>query len=85
MSDQTAATPRQQVADALSCVWWIVLFRGILLIGLGAYALFQPAMTLVAFTQVIGIFVIADGVTAIIAGLFGWTDSRGWTIARGVL
>lgn len=85
MTDNYETSPRRLVAEAISCAWWIALLRGLLLIALGAYALFQPNMTLVALTQVVGIFVVVDGVSAIITALLGWTDSPGWTIARGVL
>ena len=59
--------------------------RGGLLVILGIYALSSPGMTLLALTQVLGVFLLADGILAIIAGTMGWTESRFWTIARGVL
>ena len=85
MSDGTLAAPRQRVAEAISAVWWLILLRGILLLILGGYALFRPGMTVLALTKVLGIFVLADGVVALLAGIFGWTESRGWTILRGIL
>ena len=57
----------------------------VLLILVGLYALFRPGMTAVALTQVIAIFLIADGVLSIIAGILGETPSRLWTIVRGVV
>ncbi len=59
--------------------------RGLFLIVLGLYALFNPGLTLLAWAFMIGCFLIADGVLAIVAGIAGWTESRGWTILRGVL
>jgi uncharacterized membrane protein HdeD (DUF308 family) len=85
MSDLTAVSPRQQVAEAIGSLWWLPLLRGVMLIILGGYALFRPGMTVVALTQVVGIFVIADGILAIVAGILGQTPSRGWTIVRGVI
>jgi uncharacterized membrane protein HdeD (DUF308 family) len=85
MSDLTAVSPRQQVAEAIGSLWWLPLLRGVMLIILGGYALFRPGMTVVALTQVVGVFVIADGILAIIAGILGQTPSRGWTIVRGVI
>ena len=83
------ATPMESVKDraatAISRLWWLVLLRGIVLVILGGYALAKPGMTLVGFTHVLGIFVLIDGVLAIIAGVLGWTESRGWTIVRGAL
>lgn len=83
--DTVVATEKQLIVEAIAGVWWILLLRGVLLVLMGGYALFQPAMTAVALTQVIGIFVIADGVVAIIAALLGWRDSALWTIVRGIL
>ena len=76
---------KERAATAISGLWWLVLLRGIVLIILGGYALAKPGMTLVGFTHVLGIFVLVDGVLAIMAGVLGWTESRGWTIVRGLL
>jgi uncharacterized membrane protein HdeD (DUF308 family) len=85
MSESITVSPREHVAEALGRLWWLPLLRGLLLIILGGYALFRPGMTAVALTQVVAIFVIADGILAIIAGILGETPSRFWTIIRGVL
>ena len=85
MSEESFASPRQRVADAISAVWWLILLRGILLLVLGGYALFRPEMTVLALTKVLGIFVLVDGVLAILAGILGWTHSRIWAILRGIL
>lgn len=85
MNADTSASPREQVGHALKTVWWLPLLRGLLLIILGAYALFQPGMTAVAFTQVLAIFLIIDGILAIILAIMGETPSRLWTIVRGLV
>jgi len=85
MSESITVSPRERVAEALGRLWWLPLLRGLLLILLGGYALLRPGMTAVALTQVVAIFVIADGILAIIAGILGETPSRVWTIVRGVL
>lgn len=77
--------PAQRVSELLGQFWWIVLLRGIVLCVLGLYALLQPGMTLGALTILLGIYVLIDGILAIVAGIMNWTSSRGWTIARGVL
>ena len=61
------------------------LIRGILLFLLGGYALFRPGMTIGALVQVIGIFVVAEGVLTIVAGIFGQVPSRMWVIVRGAV
>jgi len=85
MSEASSETPRDRVEDALGSLWWLPLIRGILLILLGGYALFRPGMTIGALAQVVGIFVIADGILSIVAGIMGDVPSRGWVIVRGVL
>jgi uncharacterized membrane protein HdeD (DUF308 family) len=85
MSQLTPGATREQLAAALTRLWWLPLVRGVLLIVLGGYALFRPGMTAAAFTQVIGIFLIGDGVLAIVSGLLGETQFRLWAILRGVL
>ncbi len=74
-----------RITQAISATWWLLLFRGILLIALGGYALLNPRLTLEVYCFVIGAFLLFDGVLAIIAGFAGWTDSRVWTIIRGMI
>ena len=76
---------RERIAQAYSQIWWLMLLRGILLIIVGCYALFRPGMTAAALAMVIGVFLIFDGVLAILVGLFADVPSRGWTIVRGVV
>ncbi len=75
----------REVVGALSKIWWLPLLRGILLIALGIYALLQPGITIAALAQVMGFFLIFDGVIAVAAGTVGEVPSRGWTILRGIV
>jgi uncharacterized membrane protein HdeD (DUF308 family) len=85
MTDMTTVAPRQRAAEVIGNLWWLPLVRGVFLVILGSYALFRPGMTVAVLVQVIGIFLIADGVLAILAGILGTVSSRGWTIVRGGL
>lgn len=85
MSDVPENSPGLHVAQALGRLWWLPLVRGILLLLLGAYALFRPGMTMVALTQVVGVFIVIDGILAVIAAAIGEVPSRGWVIVRGIL
>jgi len=69
----------------ISKLWWLVLLRGVLLIALGVYALTAPGLTAVIFTQVLAVFVLLDGLVAIVAGAIGWAEARVWTIVRGLI
>jgi len=82
---ENASAPPSPLADEISRLWWLPLLRGILLVILGLYALFNPQMTLAVFAQVFGFFLILDGILAIIAGVIGQTPTRGWSIVRGIL
>jgi uncharacterized membrane protein HdeD (DUF308 family) len=72
-------------AEHLRRLWWLPLIRGVFMLILGFYALLLPGITIVALAQVVGVFLILDGMIAIIAGILGKVPSRGWTIARGAL
>ena len=85
MAESTAVTSRQRAAQALGSLWWLPLVRGLFLLVVGGYALFRPGMTATVLVQVIGVFLIADGALAIVAGILGEVPSRAWTIVRGVL
>lgn len=85
MSADANPSPRAQVSEAIRKLWWIPLLRGVVLLALGCYALFFPRLTAFGFTQVVGAFLIVDGVLAIIAAILGHTHSRIGTIVRGVL
>lgn len=78
-------TPNRPLIQALASNWWILLLRGLLLGALGCYALFKPGQTLLAWALILGCFMIADGVLAFFAGIAGWTNSRIWSILRGIL
>ena len=85
MTEAPSVSSREHMAEAIRSLWWLPLLRGFLLLILGGYALFRPGMTIGALAQVIGIFVIADGILAVLAGLFGEVPSRFWVLVRGVL
>jgi uncharacterized membrane protein HdeD (DUF308 family) len=85
MSESKQADIRELFGSAVRGVWWLVLIRGLLLIVLGAYALFNPLLSAVAFAQVAGIYLLVDGALAIYIGITGQSDSRLWSMLRGIL
>lgn len=74
-----------EVIRGIAGLWWLLLLRGVLLIAVGGYALFTPGVTLMAYAFILGIFVLTDGLLAILAGLLGWVETRWWAILRGVI
>jgi uncharacterized membrane protein HdeD (DUF308 family) len=85
MPDAGSVELREQAAEVMGRLWWLPLVRGLCLILLGGYALFRPGLTVAALTQVVAIFLVADGILAILAGILGETPSRLWTIVRGII
>lgn len=85
MESSVPVTLPHSLLDSLARNWWLLAIRGLLLIVLGMYALLQPGMTLVVFCYVMGAFLAADGILAILAGATGWVRSRTWTALRGLL
>lgn len=86
MENSDHSQPGLQIAaGAATTAWWYFLLRGLLFVGAGAFLLIKPGLSAVAFAQVIGAFLLIDGVLAILAGIRGRTDSRLWTISRGIL
>ena len=58
---------------------------GLLMIVLGGLFLARPGLSLASIILLTGIFVIAYGVALVVSGLLGRTESRGWSVAVGLL
>ncbi len=65
------------VSSALKAVWWLPLLRGISLVILGVLVMIEPLNTLVTLAWIAGIFLLIDGVFAIIQGWANRTQT-GW-------
>ena len=76
---------REEVLARVAGLWWIPLVRGVMMIAIGGYALLTPGVTLTAYAWVLGVFAIADGLLAVLAGALGWVASRWWAVLRGVI
>jgi uncharacterized membrane protein HdeD (DUF308 family) len=61
------------------------VITGLLMIVLGGLFIAEPGLSLASIILLLGIFVIIYGVVLLIAGLTGRTESRGWSVAVGVL
>jgi uncharacterized membrane protein HdeD (DUF308 family) len=80
--DLTAADVSSQIRRA----WWLPILRGIVLLILGLLMLIQPKWSLAALVWIFGIFVILDGVIAIVQ----WFGNRkepgaGWFLLSGLM
>ena len=68
--------------------WWIVLLQGIAVIILGIFLISAPGMTTVALVGVLGLFLLALGLLAIVRIFLGGAQARShwvWSLLVGVL
>lgn len=83
---KTESLPGRDLASAsLGVAWWYFLLRGLTYTVGGSILLFKPVMSAVVFTQIIGAFMLLDGVLSIVAGFTGVAATRVWSIARGAI
>jgi uncharacterized membrane protein HdeD (DUF308 family) len=61
------------------------VITGLLMVILGGLFIAEPGLSLASIILLLGIFVVVYGVAMLVAGLMGRTESRGWSVAVGVL
>jgi uncharacterized membrane protein HdeD (DUF308 family) len=66
-------------------LWWLFLLFGVVMLGVGVFFVIEPHETLRTFTIIGGIFLLIDGVLAVIASIFGQRENRGLLALLGVL
>ena len=69
----------------ITSLWWLPLLFGVAALGVGIFFIVSPHETLSTFTIIAGIFVLADGVIAIVAAMLGSGNGRGLLALIGVL
>ena len=74
---QMAARARGAVGEKLGEIWWAFMLRGILAAVLGLVALFWPTASIGLFLRLVGLFLLADGVTALAVLLRGGDRGSG--------
>jgi len=65
--------------------WWLPVLFGVVTLGVGLFFVVSPHETLSTFTVIAGIFLLVDGVLAILGSIFGEGDGRGLLALIGVL
>ena len=70
----------------LSSNWWALALRGAVAILLGLLALTMPGITIAALVTIFGVFMVIDGVLAVMAALRGVRehDRWGWMLIEGI-
>lgn len=69
----------------ITSFWWLFVLFGVATLGVGAFFVVSPHETLSTFTVIAGIFLLVDGVLALLASIVSKGDSRGLLALIGVL
>ena len=67
-----AARANKKLGD----LWWFFMLRGVLAAILGICALFWPSLSLAILITLVGVFILADGVTGLVGALRNWAGSE---------
>ena len=65
--------------------WWLFALFGVATLAVGVFFVVSPHETLSTFTVIAGIFLLVDGVLALLASIFNKGDGRGLLALIGVL
>ncbi len=71
--------------SAMAPLWWVVVLFGAAAFCVGIFFVLSPHETLSTFTVIAGIFLLADGVLAVGASIFGHGEGRGMLALIGAL
>jgi uncharacterized membrane protein HdeD (DUF308 family) len=65
--------------------WWVLLLRGLVAVGFGLLAIVWPGLTVLWMVLIFGMYVLADGVLAIVVAIKGGSAApRTWLVITGV-
>jgi uncharacterized membrane protein HdeD (DUF308 family) len=65
-------------AHSLARSWWLIVLRGVCAVLFGLAAWVWPNLTLMALIFFLGVYLLTDGLLAIIAGLSRYEGSQVW-------
>ena len=82
---RTMSTTAGQELRPVTSLWWLPSLFGVAALGVGIFFVVSPHETLSTFTAIAGIFVLLDGVIAVVASIFGSGEGRGLLALIGVL
>lgn len=69
----------------VTAAWWLLLLLGLIGIAAGVVVLAKPGGSLTTLAVVVGIFVLIDGIVALVASIGRHTENRGLAAILGVL
>ena len=81
------SSENQSVKNVISNIWWLVLLRGLLVLGLGILLISKPMATLVILVHVMGIFWFIDGLATLFESIRGRKTHTnwGWGVFVGII
>lgn len=74
--------------DLLGRNWWVIALRGVIAIAFGVLSFAQPQLTLRVLVTLVGVYLLADGLSLLASYVRGDADARraGWSVAlMGIL
>jgi uncharacterized membrane protein HdeD (DUF308 family) len=80
-----STSSEDEVVGLLGSLWWLLVLFGVIVLAVGVFFVSEPHETLTTFTVIAGIFLLVDGVLALIASIFGRGEGRGLLALIGVL
>src|SRR5690348_12474582 len=78
-------SPEARALREVTWGWWLALLIGFLSIVAGVIVILKPSDSLSTLAVIVGIFILVDGVIALIAALIGDAENRGLVAVLGVL
>jgi uncharacterized membrane protein HdeD (DUF308 family) len=75
----------EDVLYSTKSLWWLSSIIGILTLGVGVFFVVAPHETLSTITVIAGIFVVIDGLVAIVGSIAGRGENRGVLALVGVI
>jgi uncharacterized membrane protein HdeD (DUF308 family) len=79
------STNAEQDLRPLTSLWWLPVLFGAAALGVGIFFVVSPHETLSTFTAIAGVFVLLDGVIAVVASVFRRGEGAGLLALIGVL
>jgi uncharacterized membrane protein HdeD (DUF308 family) len=81
MSTSTPASALRSITS----LWWLVLLFGVVVFAVGVFFVVSPGESLSTLTVIAGIFLLVDGVIALVGSIVGRGEGRGLWAIIGVL
>jgi uncharacterized membrane protein HdeD (DUF308 family) len=79
-------TPNIAMSELLARNWWAIALRGVFALIFGAIALLLPGVTIGALVLLFAVYMLVDGIFAILAGIRAAAHHErwGWLIFEGI-